>query len=97
MENKSIVYIYLCMIRFSLVEAFLMLLSFYRLEPLLARIKEDRRNVLCPIVDAVMDDTLEYSKNGGYQVGGFTWSMHYTWRDVPEQDRTSRQYTDPVR
>ncbi|CAG2241440.1 GALNT [Mytilus edulis] len=67
------------------------------LEPLLARIKEDRRNVLCPIVDAVMDDTLEYSKNGGYQVGGFTWSMHYTWRDVPEQDRTSRQYTDPVR
>ncbi|CAC5414918.1 GALNT [Mytilus coruscus] len=67
------------------------------LEPLLARIKEDRRNVLCPIVDAVLDDTLEYSKNGGYQVGGFTWSMHFTWRDVPERDKTSRQYTDPVR
>lgn len=71
-------------------------LPFNRLEPILARIKEDRRNVVCPIVDAVMAETLEYSRNGGYQVGGFSWSLHFTWRNVPDRDKKSRQYTDPV-
>ena len=68
-----------------------------RIEPILARIKENRSNVLCPIVDAIMDNTLEYSGNGGYQVGGFTWSMHFTWENVPERDKITRKYTDPVR
>lgn len=67
-----------------------------RIEPLLARIKEERTAVLCPIVDAVMANTLDYSLNGGYQVGGFTWSMHFTWRNVPERDKVKRLYTDPV-
>lgn len=68
----------------------------YRIEPLLARIKEDRQTVLCPIVDAIMAETLEYSGNGGYNIGGFTWSLHFTWRDVPKRDLVSRKYTDPV-
>ncbi|KAJ8314078.1 hypothetical protein KUTeg_008639 [Tegillarca granosa] len=67
-----------------------------RIEPLLARIKEDRRTVLCPIVDAIMAETLEYSGNGGYNVGGFTWSLHFTWREVPKRELVSRKYTDPV-
>ncbi|KAK7479302.1 hypothetical protein BaRGS_00029472 [Batillaria attramentaria] len=68
-----------------------------RLEPVLGRIGEDRTVVACPIIDAIDDNTLTYSKNGGYQVGGFTWSGHFTWRDVPEEDRKTRAYTDPVR
>ncbi|XP_069110920.1 probable N-acetylgalactosaminyltransferase 9 isoform X3 [Argopecten irradians] len=67
-----------------------------RIEPLLARIKANPQAVLCPIVDAVDAQTLEYSGNGGYQVGGFTWSMHFTWRSVPDRDTVSRKYTDPV-
>jgi hypothetical protein len=47
-------------------------------------------------VDAIDAGTLEYSKNGGYQVGGFSWSMHFTWRDVPDRDKSHRKYTDPV-
>ncbi|XP_069110919.1 probable N-acetylgalactosaminyltransferase 9 isoform X2 [Argopecten irradians] len=66
------------------------------IEPLLARIKANPQAVLCPIVDAVDAQTLEYSGNGGYQVGGFTWSMHFTWRSVPDRDTVSRKYTDPV-
>ena len=69
----------------------------HRIEPILARIQENRSNVLCPIVDAILDDTLEYSGNGGYQVGGFTWSMHFTWENVPPRDLLTRKYTDPVR
>ncbi|XP_021369939.1 probable N-acetylgalactosaminyltransferase 9 [Mizuhopecten yessoensis] len=66
------------------------------IEPLLGRIQANPQAILCPIVDAVDADTLEYSGNGGYQVGGFSWSMHFTWRNVPERDTVSRKYTDPV-
>lgn len=68
----------------------------FRLEPILSRIKEFPNSVVCPIVDAIDADTLEYSKNGGYQVGGFSWSLHFTWRDVPSRDLVHRKYTDPV-
>lgn len=66
------------------------------IEPILARIQEDRRNVICPIVDAISDETLEYSGNGGYQPGGFSWSLHFTWEDIPESSKTSRKETDPI-
>lgn len=68
----------------------------FRLEPILSRIKEFPNSVVCPIVDAIDAHTLEYSKNGGYQVGGFSWSLHFTWRDVPSRDLVHRKYTDPV-
>ncbi|XP_071101953.1 probable N-acetylgalactosaminyltransferase 9 [Haliotis cracherodii] len=66
------------------------------LEPILARIQENRKTVLCPIIDAINDNTLEYSGNGGYNVGGFSWSMHFTWRDIPEREKVHRKYTDPI-
>ncbi|XP_061193808.1 probable N-acetylgalactosaminyltransferase 9 isoform X2 [Saccostrea echinata] len=66
------------------------------IEPILHRIKVSPNSVICPIVDAIDAGTLEYSKNGGYQVGGFSWSLHFTWRDVPIRDKIHRKYTDPV-
>lgn len=32
----------------------------FRAEPLLARIKEDRKAVVCPIIDVIDDKTMEY-------------------------------------
>lgn len=51
------------------------------LEPLLKTIKKDRRNVVCPVIDVISDKTMEYSVGDRYyfQVGGFTWSGHFTW------------------
>ncbi|XP_046573297.1 probable N-acetylgalactosaminyltransferase 9 [Haliotis rubra] len=66
------------------------------LEPILARIQENRKTVVCPIIDAINDNTLEYSGQGGYNVGGFSWSMHFTWRDIPEREKVHRKYTDPI-
>ncbi|XP_046573698.1 LOW QUALITY PROTEIN: probable N-acetylgalactosaminyltransferase 9 [Haliotis rubra] len=66
------------------------------LEPILAHIQENRKTVVCPIIDAINDNTLEYSSVGGYNVGGFSWSMHFTWRDVPEREKVHRKYTDPI-
>ncbi|XP_059168212.1 probable N-acetylgalactosaminyltransferase 9 isoform X3 [Physella acuta] len=69
----------------------------YRIEPLLSRIAEDRTAVLCPIIDAIDDKTLEYSSNGGYQIGGFTWSLHFTWQDGSPRAVDNPAYTTPVR
>ena len=55
------------------------------------------------MIDAIDDKTLEYSGNGGLAVGGFTWSGHFTWREVPIYEGNRRnssteylRYTDSV-
>uniref|UniRef100_A0A8D0HNI6 Polypeptide N-acetylgalactosaminyltransferase n=1 Tax=Sphenodon punctatus TaxID=8508 RepID=A0A8D0HNI6_SPHPU len=58
------------------------------LEPLLARIKEDRKTVVCPIIDVI---------NMTY--GGFNWKLNFRWYPVPqrEMDRRKGDRTLPVR
>lgn len=47
------------------------------LEPLLARIAQDPQTVVCPVIDVVSDDSLEYHyrDSSGVNVGGFDWSL----------------------
>lgn len=79
-------------------KAFLYFLLGYRLEPLLARILEKRSAVLCPMIDAIDDKTLEYSSNGGVAKGGFSWSLHFTWESVPDvPNKWRNSTTDPLR
>ncbi|GAV02000.1 hypothetical protein RvY_12618-2 [Ramazzottius varieornatus] len=66
------------------------------IEPLLQRIKDKPKHMLCPIVDAIMDKTLAYSLNGGVALGGFTWSLHFTWEDVLEHPELAKSLTDPL-
>ncbi|XP_013771905.1 polypeptide N-acetylgalactosaminyltransferase 1-like [Limulus polyphemus] len=63
------------------------------LEPLLQRIKENRKVVLCPIIDVIDDKTLEYSSISGdyFQIGGFTWSGHFTWIEIPEWEKERKK------
>jgi len=68
------------------------------LEPILARIATDRSIVICPMIDAINDKTLEFSRQGGLAVGGFTWSLHFTWRSVPDHEQRRRKSeADPAR
>ncbi|XP_043224989.1 polypeptide N-acetylgalactosaminyltransferase 1-like [Amphibalanus amphitrite] len=70
------------------------------MEPLLQRIKEDRTAVLTPIIDVIDDKTLQYYNSNGdfFQVGGFTWSGHFTWIDVPAWELERRgTAADPTR
>lgn len=62
-----------------------------RLEPLLARIKEKRSAILCPMIDAIDDKSLHVSENGGEAVGGFTWSLHFTWHQTFDREMARRQ------
>ncbi|XP_050292814.1 polypeptide N-acetylgalactosaminyltransferase 1 [Anthonomus grandis grandis] len=67
------------------------------IEPLLSRIEEDRTAVLVPIIDVIEANTLAYSTNGdqSFQVGGFSWSGHFTWIDI--QDENDRGKVTPVK
>ena len=70
------------------------------LRPLLSRIKEDRKVFAVPIIDVIDDKTLEYYHGNGnyFQIGGFTWSGHFNWIDVPEHEKNRRNSsTDPLR
>jgi len=58
------------------------------LEPLLHRIKEDKKAVLVPIIDVIDDKTLQYYHGNpeSFQIGTFTWSGHFSWMDVPQRE-----------
>ncbi|XP_051168058.1 polypeptide N-acetylgalactosaminyltransferase 1-like [Leptopilina boulardi] len=63
------------------------------LEPLLQRIKEKKNAVLTPIIDNISEETLEYLHDNDpsfFQVGGFTWSGHFSWIDIQDKDFKSR-------
>ena len=69
------------------------------LEPLVARIKESRTAVLCPVIDVIFDRNMAYS--GGSEVGNigtFWWSLHFSWSSIPEHEKQRRRSPiDPVR
>ncbi|RWS02502.1 polypeptide N-acetylgalactosaminyltransferase 13-like protein [Dinothrombium tinctorium] len=53
--------------------------------PLLQTIRNDPSTVVCPVIDVIDDKTLQYFTGNAYyfQIGGFTWSGHFSWIDVP--------------
>ncbi|XP_042879499.1 polypeptide N-acetylgalactosaminyltransferase 1-like [Penaeus japonicus] len=62
------------------------------MEPLLQRIKDSRSAVVVPIIDVIDDKTLEYYNGNGryFQVGGFTWSGHFTWIEISDAEQKRR-------
>ncbi|KFP60556.1 Polypeptide N-acetylgalactosaminyltransferase 11, partial [Cariama cristata] len=52
------------------------------LQPLLTPISEDRRTVVCPVIDIISADTLTYSSSPVVR-GGFNWGLHFKWDLVP--------------
>lgn len=51
------------------------------LEPLLDRIARDSTTVVCPVIDVIDDDTLEYhySDSKATSVGGFDWNLQVNY------------------
>lgn len=69
------------------------------LEPLLARIAEDRTRVVCPVIDVISDETFEYIPASDMTWGGFNWKLNFRWYRVPQRelDRRGGDRTLPVR
>lgn len=69
------------------------------LEPLLARLVEDRTKVVCPIIDVISDETFEYIPASDMTWGGFNWKLNFRWYRVPQRelDRRKNDHSLPVR
>ncbi|KHN88322.1 putative N-acetylgalactosaminyltransferase 6 [Toxocara canis] len=65
------------------------------LEPLLARIKEDRKAVVCPVIDVINDRTFAYQKGIELFRGGFNWNLQFRWYAVPS-DMVKGRSRDPT-
>ncbi|KAH8290596.1 hypothetical protein KR054_004356 [Drosophila jambulina] len=59
------------------------------LEPLLDRIARNPTTVVCPVIDVISDETLEYHyrDSSGVNVGGFDWNLQFSWHPVPDRER----------
>ncbi len=67
---------------------------------MLQRIKEKRNAVACPIIDVISDENFAYmfSSDHQFQIGGFTWSGHFTWIPIPDFElKRRRSAVDPTR
>merc|ERR1719309_528508 len=69
------------------------------LEPLLDAVARDPKASAIPTIESINDETFAYSANQceGLQVGGFDWSLTYTWHPLPKADKVGRHPCDPVR
>ncbi|MBN3283386.1 GALT6 acetylgalactosaminyltransferase, partial [Polyodon spathula] len=72
------------------------------LEPLLARIAEDRTAVVSPDIPSINLDTFEFSKPARHPQqhnrGNFDWSLSFGWEAVPQHAKERRKdETDPIK
>ncbi|CAJ0578913.1 unnamed protein product, partial [Mesorhabditis spiculigera] len=69
------------------------------LEPLLARIAEERTAVICPVIDSISDTTMAYMGGSAGGIGTFWWSLHYSMGPLPksEVERRKNPETDIIR
>lgn len=51
-------------------------------EPLLQRIRDDRKVLVMPVIDIINADTFEYSSSPLVR-GGFNWGLHFKWDNLP--------------
>ncbi|KAM3723575.1 putative N-acetylgalactosaminyltransferase [Dirofilaria immitis] len=66
------------------------------IEPLLARIKENRKAVVCPVIDVINERTFAYQKGIELFRGGFNWNLQFRWYAVPPEIIKSRR-DDPTK
>ena len=62
------------------------------LEPLLHRIYLNRTTVVCPVIDVISWEKLEYSTIRGPPGvrGGFNWGLQFKWRKIPDYEQKRR-------
>ncbi|XP_002167311.3 polypeptide N-acetylgalactosaminyltransferase 13 isoform X1 [Hydra vulgaris] len=68
-------------------------------EPLLAKIKEDRQNVVMPVIDEISETNFNYNAvPEPFQRGVFKWRLEFTWRPIPSYEEQRRKHeSDGIR
>ncbi|XP_071238337.1 polypeptide N-acetylgalactosaminyltransferase 16-like [Salvelinus alpinus] len=68
------------------------------LQPMIQRVKEDRTRVVSPIIDVISLDNFAYLAASADLRGGFDWSLHFKWEQIPIEQKMSRSKpTLPIR
>ncbi|CAI4231179.1 unnamed protein product [Auanema sp. JU1783] len=68
-------------------------------EPIVSRIREDRKAVVCPVIDSISDTNMAYLGGSHGGVGTFWWSLHYSMGPMPKKEiaRRKNPETDYIR
>ena len=66
------------------------------LEPLLERIHLNSSTVVCPVIDVISWEKLEYSTIRGPPGvrGGFNWGLQFKWKKIPDFEQKRRGYDE---
>ncbi|XP_064455998.1 polypeptide N-acetylgalactosaminyltransferase 1-like [Ornithodoros turicata] len=69
------------------------------LEPLLARVAEDKTRVVCPVIDIIHDETFAFIRSFEMHWGAFNWELHFRWFPVSERELKRRKGipTEPIK
>ena len=65
------------------------------LQPLLQRIKLNRKTVASPVIDNINLATFHFQPVSTYLRGGFDWRLDFFWEWLPARDR-ARKLRDPA-
>lgn len=58
----------------------------------MARIAENKKRVVCPIIDVISDDTFEYITASDMTWGGFNWKLNFRWYTAPNRELVRRNH-----
>ncbi|PIK54079.1 putative polypeptide N-acetylgalactosaminyltransferase 13 [Apostichopus japonicus] len=61
------------------------------LEPLLQRVKDERTNVACSVIDEIDSINFAYTRVDANLIGSFSWSFAFQWAVMPEHERERRK------
>uniref|UniRef100_A0A8C3G6D0 Polypeptide N-acetylgalactosaminyltransferase n=1 Tax=Cyclopterus lumpus TaxID=8103 RepID=A0A8C3G6D0_CYCLU len=64
------------------------------LQPMIQRVKEDHTRVVSPIIDVISLDNFAYLAASADLRGGFDWSLHFKWEQIPIEQKMAR--SDPT-
>ncbi|XP_046446155.1 polypeptide N-acetylgalactosaminyltransferase 11-like isoform X2 [Daphnia pulex] len=65
-------------------------------QPLIARIQENRTFVVTPIIDIINSDTFQYTSSPLVR-GGFNWGLHFKWDSLPDDTlKTNEDFVKPI-
>ena len=66
------------------------------LQPMLTRIKENRKVLAIPVIDIINMDTFRYEASPLVR-GGFNWGLHYKWDTIPgDMLQSKADYVKPI-